>query len=139
MPHVPQRPEQSLRDFQVSVPERLPGDLLSRTAPFARLDDSTAIIGIKRDVTVPSGFSHGPLRPYLFNLDGSQEKLPALVHPNGPLDEIYWLIGSGLALAAFGTKGNYYEPEHEDSRPTLALVDARNGVHIMQLGWISIG
>ncbi|NEI54084.1 hypothetical protein GR200_00615 [Rhizobium leguminosarum] len=115
------------------VNERLPGDLLSRTAPFAWLDDSTAVIGVKREVTVPAGFALEPLRPYLFNLDGSQEKLPELVHANGPLDEIYWVGGSGLALAAFGTKGNYYKPEHEDRRPTLALVDARNGTILQSI------
>ncbi|RWY79874.1 hypothetical protein EHI44_30565 [Rhizobium leguminosarum] len=66
------------------------------------------------------------LRPYLFNLDGSQEKsCPNLFMQ--PLDEIYWVGGSGLALAAFGTKGNYYKPEREDRRSTLALADGRNG------------
>ncbi|MEK1903045.1 MAG: hypothetical protein AAAB19_26115 [Rhizobium sp.] len=105
------------------VNERLPGDLLSRTAPFAWLDDSTAIIGVKRDVTVPSGFSHGPLRPYLFNLDGSQEKLPALVHPNGPLDEIYWLIcdyyvvfSDGFRLAVLHVQTRNFDADNRRSR-----------------------
>jgi hypothetical protein len=34
----------------------------------------------------------------------------------------------GLAVAAFGTKGQFYRPEHEDPRPTLALVDAQTGL-----------
>ncbi|MBX5157621.1 hypothetical protein HJB89_10840 [Rhizobium sp. NZLR8] len=110
-----------------TIKESLPGGPLLRAAPFAWLDDSSAIIGVKREMAVPSGFALGSLRPYLFSSDGSQTKLPELVHPNGPLDEIYWIGGSGLALAAFGTKGNYYKPEHEDRTPTLALVDAHVG------------
>ncbi|WP_312887652.1 hypothetical protein [Rhizobium laguerreae] len=109
------------------VKEQLPIDLLLRTAPFAWLDDSSAVIGAKRGMAVPSGVSPQPLQPYLFPLDGSQKRLPDLVHPNGPLDEIYWVGGSGLAVAAFGTEGSYSKPEHEDSKSTLALVDARTG------------
>ncbi|WP_245510835.1 YncE family protein [Rhizobium leguminosarum] len=107
--------------------KRLPGDLLKRTVPFAWLHDSSAVIGVKYDTRVLSGSARGTLRPYLFALDGTQIKLPELVHPNGPLDEIYWIGGSGLALAGFGTKGNFGEPEHGERKPTLALVDARNG------------
>ncbi|MBB4526623.1 UNVERIFIED_ORG: hypothetical protein M2435_006694 [Rhizobium sophorae] len=107
--------------------ERLPGDLLSRTVPFAWLDDSSAVIGVKHEITVLSGSARGTLRPYLFALDGSQIKLSELVHPNGPLDEIYWIGGSGLALAGFGTKGIFGEPKLGDRKPTLALVDARTG------------
>lgn len=110
-----------------TIKEKLPGDLFLRTAPFAWLDDSSAVMGAKHGVAMPSGFAVAHLRPYLFALDGSEIELPELVHPNGPLDEIYWVGGSGLALAAFGTKGSYDKPEHQDHRPTLALVDARNG------------
>ncbi|ANL42409.1 hypothetical protein [Rhizobium phaseoli] len=110
-----------------TIKEPLPGDFLLRTAPFAWLDDSSAVIGVKRHVAMQSGFAVGHLRPYLFALDGSEIKLPELVHPNGPLDEIYWVGGSGLALAAFGTQGSYDKPKHKDRKPTLALVDARNG------------
>lgn len=107
--------------------ERLPGDRLSRTVPFAWLDDSSAVIGVKHEIAVLSGSARGTLRPYLFAPDGSQIRLPELVHPNGPLDEIYWIGGSGLALAGFGTKGIFGEPEHGERKPTLALVDARTG------------
>ncbi|MGO7117551.1 hypothetical protein [Rhizobium leguminosarum] len=110
-----------------TINERLPGDLLLRTAPFAWLDDSSAVMGAKHDVAMQSGFAVAHLRPYLFALDGSEIELPELVHPNGPLDEIYWVGSSGLALAAFGTKGSYDKPDHQDHKPALALVDARNG------------
>lgn len=106
--------------------EQLPVDLLLRTAPFAWLDDSSAVIGAKRKKAMPSVWPQ-PLQPYLFHLDSSQKKLPDLVHPNDPLDEIYWIGGSGLALAAFGTTGNYSKPEDQGRKPTLALVDARSG------------
>src|SRR3546814_20979345 len=38
-----------------------------------------------------------------------------------------WVGNSGLALAEFGTKGNYYRPEHDDPTPTLGIVDGRRG------------
>jgi len=105
----------------------LPGDLFLRTAPFAWLDDSSAVMGAKRDVAMPTGRAVAYMRPYLFALDGSEVKLPELVHRNGPLEELHWVGGSGLALAAFGTRGSSDKPGHEDYKPTFALVDARNG------------
>lgn len=108
-----------------TVNERLPGDLFRLTVPFAWLDDSSSVIGVKRETTVIGGISHGSLRPYLFNVNGSQTKLPELTHPSGSLDEVYWIDGSGLALAVFGMP--WKDDERKDKHPALAFVNARAG------------
>lgn len=102
----------------LSLPDRV---------PFTWFKDSRSVLGVKQETMKPSGFALGPLRPVKFSLDGSETQLPALSHPSGPLDEIFWVGRSGLAIAAFGTKGGYYRPEHEDKAPTLAIVDAIAG------------
>lgn len=99
---------------------------MNKTMPFEWLADSSEVIGVKRNSN-KGGFALGPLQPYLFSNDGRQTRLPALSHPNGPLDEIFWIGGAGLAFATFGTKGAYYNPEHEDPNPTISLVDAKAG------------
>jgi len=96
------------------------------------------IMGAKRDAAMPGGIAVAHMRPYLFALDGSEIKLPELVHPNGPLEELHWVGGSGLALAAFGTRENSYKTKHEDHKPTLALVDARNGTILQSVEKLSI-
>jgi hypothetical protein len=95
--------------------------------PFAWSEDSRSVFGVKQDTAKPAGWALSPLRAFSFSLDGSVRQLPELRSENGPLDEIYWVEDAGLAVAAFGTKGDFYRPEHEDLRPTLALVDARTG------------
>lgn len=109
-----------------TVNERLPGDLFTLTAPFTWLNDSPSVIGVKRETTVAGSVSDSSLRPYLFSVDGSQTKLPGLTHPGGSLDKIYWIDGSGLALAGFGMdeRGDEKEDQH---RQTLAFVDAHTG------------
>lgn len=98
----------------------------SKTVPFEWLADSSEVMGVKQNSN-RGGFALGPLQPYLFTNDGRQTRLPALSHPNGPLDEIFWIGGAGLAFATFGTNGAYYQPEHEDLNPTISLVDAKAG------------
>ena len=99
----------------------------SEMVPFEWSGDSHAIFGVKQDTVKPNGWALGPLKTYLFSTDGTRRELPALTSPNGPLDEIYWVGNAGLALAAFGTKGSSYRPEHADEHPTLAFVNAQTG------------
>lgn len=94
--------------------------------PFVWLDDASAVLGVKEE-TAPRGRVSGTLSPFLFRADGTEKQLPPLSHPNGSLDEIYWIGTAGLGLAAFGTGGADSLPEHRDNRPTVALVDARAG------------
>ncbi|MDK4730454.1 hypothetical protein PH563_31700 [Rhizobium phaseoli] len=100
--------------------------LWTPTVPFEWLPDSSAVLGVAQDKD-RSGFALGGLQPYLFTETGGQTPLPVLTHPNGPLDDIFWIGGTGLAFATFGTRGSYYRPEHEDPHPTIALVDAKAG------------
>ena len=100
---------------------------LTREVPFTWFKTSRSVLGIRQETMNPSGFALGPLRPTVFSLDGSENALPALSHPAGPLDEIFWAGRSGLAIAAFGTKGGYYRPEHQDKAQTIAIVDATAG------------
>jgi len=99
-------------------------------APFAWSEDTHAVFGVARDIG-PGGFALGPLMPFRFSVDGTVLKLPALENDAGPLDEMYWVADTGKAVAAFGTKGSYYRPEHDDPRPTIAFVDGTTG-EIMQ-------
>jgi hypothetical protein len=97
------------------------------SVPFTWSKNSQSIFGVRQDTAKPSGFALGPLSPSLFNIDGTSQTLAKLNNAAGPLDEIYWIGQRGMAVAAFGTKGSYYRPEHPDPRPTLAFVDARAG------------
>jgi hypothetical protein len=54
--------------------------------------------------------------------------LPPLTHRTGGLDGILWVGGAGLAVAEFGTKGDYYLPAKPTREPTFAFVDAKRGV-----------
>ena len=94
---------------------------------FAWSGDSRSVFGVRQETAKPSGHALGPIKPFLFRIDGTQEKLTELTNPAGPLDEIYWVGHAGIAIAAFGTKGRYYRPEHPDPHPTIAFVDARAG------------
>ncbi|HEV7658644.1 MAG TPA: hypothetical protein VGO55_02240 [Allosphingosinicella sp.] len=89
--------------------------------------DSAFLWGATQPRVRPNGWALGALRPVRFFPDGRAEPLPALVHRAGPLDGLLWVGSDGLALAAFGTRGQYYRPDHEDRAPALAFVDARNG------------
>ncbi|WP_123905496.1 WD40 repeat domain-containing protein [Sphingobium cloacae] len=95
--------------------------------PFDWLRTSSAVLGVRQNTAKPSGFALGPLQPYLFPVNGPARQLPKLANAAGPLDELYWMGESGIAIAAFGTKGFLYKPEHDDPHPTLAFVDALNG------------
>jgi hypothetical protein len=99
----------------------------SNVPPFAWAQDSTAVLGVRRDTVQPSGFARGPLSPIAIPIDGEPYPLRPLTHPAGGLDGIFWVGNSGLAVAEFGTKGGYYRPEHDDPTPTLAIIDARRG------------
>ncbi|CAN7567168.1 hypothetical protein [Mesorhizobium caraganae] len=101
--------------------------------PFAWSNDSRSVLGVRQETVKPSGFALGSLRPIRFHINGTNEKLAELSSSAGPLDEIYWIGHTGLAIAAFGTKGAYYRPEHPDLKPTIAFVDARAGKVIQSI------
>jgi hypothetical protein len=84
--------------------------------------DSRSIWGADQPKTNPNGWAAGPLTPLLIGPTGVPQKLP-LTSEAGPLDGLLWIGGDGLALAQFGTRGDYYRPEHPDPNPTLAFVD----------------
>lgn len=80
-----------------------------------------------RRKTDSHGFATSSLEAVLFGLDGKVRPLPPLVHAAGPLDGIAWAGHAGMAIAEFGTKGEYDRPPREDPAPTLAIVDAMHG------------
>jgi hypothetical protein len=94
--------------------------------PFAWTRDGQGLWGARQDV-LPGGWSQHPLEPMLYFTNGRRRHLPALTHPAGGLDALFWAGDRGKALAAFGTRGDYYKPKRKDRRPTLAIVDARTG------------
>lgn len=95
--------------------------------PFSWMNSSQAVLGVRQNTAKPSGFALGPVQSHLFPVDRPARQLPRLASAAGPLDEVYWMSGTGRAIAAFGTMGSSYKPEHDDSRPTLAFVDAAKG------------
>ena len=95
--------------------------------PFAWSADSRSILGVRQRTVKPSGWALGLLTPVLFSRNGTSRILAMLTNPAGPLDEMYWIGHSGMAIAAFGTQGSYYRPEHIDLKPTIAFVDAAKG------------
>lgn len=106
---------------------RISGSTFPRqSAPFEWRSDSSVVMGVAQE-TNQRGFALTPLQPYLFTAEGQKTRLPALVHPNGPLDEIFWMDGAGSAFATFGTRGSYYKPERTDVIPTIAMANAVTG------------
>jgi hypothetical protein len=100
---------------------------LSRGEPFAWRSDSRAVWTVRDHRMRPrGGWRLEPLQPLLIEGESIRE-LPQLVHAAGGLDNISWIGGDGLALAEFGTMGDYYRPEVANPRPTLAIVNARTG------------
>jgi len=99
-----------------------------RTAPaFAWSSDSRFLWAANRERVRPGGFAKSALQPVTTASGGVLWQLPPLRHDAGPLDALLWVDGDGLAVAQFGTKGNYYRPTHEDNAPLFAIVDARRG------------
>lgn len=121
----------SQADENYTFPGRILPATFGESVPYEWLADSPEVVGVKR-ISRDGGFVLGALQPYLFTNTGSQSPLPALSHPSGPLDELFWIGGAGLALATFGTKGEYYRPTHEDPNPTMSIVDAKAG-HILDV------
>jgi hypothetical protein len=95
---------------------------------FGWAADSRSILTGSYDIDSPSAFRTSPLTlERIFVDSGEVQPLPKLEHQAGPLDELLLANSDGLALAHFGTKGNYYKPEHKDPAPTLAIVDVFKG------------
>lgn len=99
----------------------------AETVPFTWSANSRSIFGVRQATAAPSGFAQGPMSTVEIALDGSVRELPGLEHRAGNLDGLLWVGNRGLALAEFGTKGNYYKPELDNPAPTLAIVDALRG------------
>jgi len=89
-------------------------------------EKSRALLSVQR-TTNSNGFATSALEPVLYGLDGKVRSLPILAHAAGPLDGIGWVGNAGMAIAEFGTKGEFYKPPREDLAPTLAIVDAMHG------------
>jgi hypothetical protein len=104
------------------------------TLPFAWSADSASLLGARQS-TGPGGWAHGPLLPVVIPEGGQPQELPPVTHRAGPLDGLLWVGSGGLAVAEFGTKGGYYRPEHADSEPTIALIDARQGTVLQAIGF----
>src|SRR3546814_20730198 len=98
----------------------------SKAPPFVWRNDSKAILGVRQDTMRPSGFALGPLSPIEIPNDGEPHPLPLLKDVAGGLDGMLLVGNSGLALAEFGTKGNYYRPTQADPAPTLRIFDGRS-------------
>jgi hypothetical protein len=75
----------------------------------------------------PSGFAKTQMQAVQTAEDGRLQPLPPLQHAAGPLDALLWADGDGLAVGQFGTRGEFYRPEHDDPNPTFAIVDAARG------------
>ncbi|WP_421855037.1 YncE family protein [Novosphingobium sp.] len=99
---------------------------LDNASTLAWLENSRELLSV-RQKTDSHGFATSPLEPVRYRLDGKARSLPTLVHAAGPLDGIAWVGHAGMAIAEFGTKGEYYRPPREDPAPTLAIVDAIHG------------
>jgi len=93
---------------------------------FHWASDSRSIWGADQPKTNPNGWAAGPLTPFVIGPSGVPQKL-TLVSDAGALDGLLWIGGEGLALAQFGTRGDYYRPPHPDANPTLAFVDVKHG------------
>lgn len=89
--------------------------------------DSRALWSARQDMTTPGGWAISGLIPIAIDSKGAVRDLPRLRHKAGPLDGLLWAGNDGLALAQFGTRGQYYRPEHNDLAPTVAMVDAARG------------
>jgi hypothetical protein len=90
--------------------------------------DSKSVWTADHETERPSGFAKSPLQPLKTAEGGAIVALPALRHDAGPLDELLWADGDGLAVAQFGTRGEYYRPAHADPNPSFAIVDAGRGL-----------
>lgn len=127
---IPNRVSSVFRHFGSRLP--------SRPEAFAWADGSQSLWSVRQE-TAAGGWALSGLEPVMFGVDGGTVTLPALRHVSGPLDGLLWIEDDGLALAQFGTRGEYYRPEHADPQPTFAIVDARHGRVIDTLGGAGIG
>ena len=89
--------------------------------------DSRALWTVRQDTTKLGGWSVSGLVPISIDTQGTMRDLPPLRHKAGPLDGLIWAGNDGLAIAQFGTRGQYYRPGHKDRDPTLAMVDTAHG------------
>jgi len=88
--------------------------------------NSNSVYAVRQEVTERGGWPTTPKQAIRVSNERHLNELPPLIHAAGPLDAIMW-IDHGLALAQFGTKGDYYRPKRINPEPTLAIVDALHG------------
>jgi hypothetical protein len=110
-----------------------------RSAPAVSwASNSKSVWSAHHEAIQPSGFAKSPLQPLKTSEDGGILPLPLLQHDAGPLDALLWADGEGLAVAQFGTRGGYYQPEHADKKPSFAIVDAQRGLVLDTLAFTAI-
>ncbi len=99
---------------------------------------SRFIWAARREVVQPSHFFQTGLVPIQVSPAGLVKALPTLHSAAGPMDRLYWLNGQGLGLAAFGTNGDYYRPQHTDENPTYSIVDLTKGETLDSLSYSAL-
>lgn len=88
--------------------------------------DGLALWSIEQELQ-PGGWAISGLTPILIEADGKIQRFTPLQHEAGPLDRLAWVDDDGLAIAEFGTRGNFYRPQRDNLSPTLAIVDVPSG------------
>ena len=104
-----------------------PASLPMEETPFAWSSDSHSVWGAVQAKVRPGGWAASPLQLVRIDLGGHLRRLPPLSWMGQDLDRITWVGGDGLAVAEFGTRGEFYRPARPNPRPTLAFVDAGHG------------
>jgi hypothetical protein len=95
---------------------------------FSWASDSKFLWAAQQEKWQPSNFVKSAMQPVIVTNNEGIQLLPALQHASGPLDALLWADSDGLAVAQFGTRGEYYRPTHDDKNPSFAIVDARRGL-----------
>jgi hypothetical protein len=95
---------------------------------FSWASDSKSLWAAQQEKWRPSNFAKSAMRPVIVTNNEGIQLLPPLIHAAGPLDALLWADGDGLAVAQFGTRGDYYRPPHGDENPNFAIVDVRRGL-----------
>jgi hypothetical protein len=103
------------------------GNLMGEDGSTRWSSDNGSLWLLGGEIVRPSGFTAGPVRPVRLHLDGRVEPMPELNGLGGRLDRVFWANGDGLGLAQIDTHGGFYRPELPDTRPSLAVIDARRG------------
>ena len=111
----------------------------ARSSPQVQWSSNSDFLwGSEQKRVAPGGWFANPVKLFKYLANGRREELPSPQHAAGPLDDVKWIGGDGLALAQFGSLGSYYRPEREDTDPTLAIIDASSGRVLQALSMTAI-